>query len=118
MILALRFSMKETKSARRRVWCSYLYPSPLRMLRYFSSAERRLVIARLPAREGSMFSAHRCRPSRKSGWCRGSRAAATVRSPTKLRQIGEARWRDCVVKYGGDDECNVRVQLVRERLER
>src|SRR5881392_2566194 len=31
MILALRFSMKATKSASRRVWCSYLYPSPLRI---------------------------------------------------------------------------------------
>src|SRR3954468_24024468 len=51
IVVALRFFMKVTKSASRRVWCSYLYPSPLRMLRYFSSAVRRSVIACLLASE-------------------------------------------------------------------
>ncbi|MBB4399129.1 hypothetical protein GGD62_008279 [Bradyrhizobium sp. ERR14] len=37
---------KAMKSASRRVWCSHLYPSPLRMLRYLSGAQCRSVIAR------------------------------------------------------------------------
>jgi hypothetical protein len=30
--VALWFFMKTTKWGSRRVWCSYLYPSPLRMV--------------------------------------------------------------------------------------
>ena len=70
------------------------------MLRYLSSADRRSVIARLPAMAGSMSAAPRCRPSRIFEWCPGSRAAAAGRSPSRLRRNGEARWRGCAGRYG------------------
>src|SRR5262245_62156462 len=100
IVVALCASIKEMKSRSRRACSRYVYPSPWRMHTYRSSAERRSVIARLPATAGSMSGAYRYRPWRRSASCRGSCAAAAGRSPTRSRRTEEAQWLGYAEKDG------------------
>lgn len=79
-------------------------------------ADRRPVIARVPATTGSMSEAPRYPPSGRSASCRSSRFAAAGRSPTGLHRTGGARWPSRAGRCGylgaHSHECPIRSRAV------